>query len=299
MIRARRAAAALLVLLVSPATAQETESPAGPVVLAVAGPDQTQVLVLANGSELVGRIVEVGVEHVRFLSGSMELTVPIREIRAVRAAPAAPPAGSAAWFPTSNRTRLFFAPTARPLPRGSGYVADHLFFFPSVAYGITDRFTLGAGLSLFPGVALHEQLAFVTPKVGWQVGDRTHFAVGALFAAFPRDAEEDPNRAGIAYSVGTWGEPDASLTAGFGYGFTNDGLAERPMVVLGGERRVSRRIALVTENWMFPGLEGPLVSGGVRFLGERISVDLALARALGEEDAWLPLLSFVFAFGER
>lgn len=286
-------AVALAAAFGPPALAQEA-----PVVLRVAGPEETQILVLTNGSELVGRIVEVGEDQVRFLSGSLEVTVPIADIRTVREA-----SGSTApaWFPNPNRTRLLFAPTARPLPRGSGYFASHLLFFPSLTFGVTDSLTVGGGVSLFPGTPLDEQLAFVTPKFGWRVGERGHVAAGALLVAIPGDSDDpdSPDRAGIIYSVGTWGDPDASVTAGFGYGYTDDGLADRPMVVLGGERRLSRRIAIVTENWMFPGLEEPLVSAGVRFLGERMSVDFAIVHALGEEDAWLPLLSFVFSFGGR
>lgn len=288
----RSVAVALLALGVGPAQAQEKEPSVDPGVLREAGPDETQVLTLENGSELVGRIVEVRDDHVRFVAGSAELTIPTAEIRSVRLST------GASWFPNPNRTRLLFAPTARPLPRGTGYFASHLIFFPSVNYGVTDSLTLGAGVSLFPGTALDEQLAFVTPKFGWRVGERSHIGAGVLLASIPGDGDDDLNRAGIAYTVGTWGTPDASVTAGFGYGYTDEGLADRPMVVLGGERRLSSRIAVVTENWMFPGLEAPLVSAGVRFLGERMSVDLALAHVLGEEDAWLPLLSFVFRFGE-
>ena len=54
----RSVAVALLALGVGPAQAQEKEPSVDPGVLREAGPDETQVLTLTNGSELVGRIVE-------------------------------------------------------------------------------------------------------------------------------------------------------------------------------------------------------------------------------------------------
>ena len=113
------------------------------VALSLPGPDEVQILVLEGGSELVGRIEEIGAEEVRFRSGELEVTVPIAEIRELRVAPASSIHGGEYWFPNPNQSRLFFAPTARPLPKGGGYVADHLFFFPSVTYGVTDNFTFG------------------------------------------------------------------------------------------------------------------------------------------------------------
>ncbi|MCE2942994.1 MAG: hypothetical protein LW922_14965, partial [Gemmatimonadetes bacterium] len=43
---------------------------------------------------------------------------------------------------------------------------------------------------------------------------------------------------------------------------------------LGGTKRVSMRASLVTENWFFPGVEEPMLSGGLRFHGESLSFDL-------------------------
>ena len=194
-------------------------------------------------------------------AGTAELTIPTAEIRSVRLST------GASWFPNPNRTRLLFAPTARPLPRGTGYFASHLIFFPSVNYGVTDSLTLGAGVSLFPGTALDEQLAFVTPKFGWRVGERSHIGAGVLLASIPGDGDDDLNRAGIAYTVGTWGTPDASVTAGFGYGYTDEGLADRPMVVLGGERRLSSRPACASSEsvcrwiWRSPTSSGKKTPG--------------------------------------
>ena len=70
------------------------------------------------------------------------------------------------------------------------------------------------------------------------------------------------------------------------------------MLMLGGEKRLSKRTALVTENWLSPGVDQPLVSYGIRFFGEKLSVDLALITPLGADYIFpgMPYIDFVFHF---
>ena len=108
--------------------------------------------------------------------------------------------------------------------------------------------------------------------------------------------------AGILYGVGTYGTTETSITAGFGYGFVYDDddsdTTDKPMLMLGGEKRLSKRTALVTENWLSPGVDQPLVSYGIRFFGEKLSVDLALITPLGADYIFpgMPYIDFVFHF---
>jgi hypothetical protein len=181
------------------------------------------------------------------------------------------------------------------LKRGEGYFTDFWIFFPAFAEGVTDRITLGGGMSIFPGGGLSEQLLFFTPKVGIVQGERFNAAVGALAVSFPGFFDSN-NRtsAGVLYGVGTWGGPDHSLTGGVGYGYVNQNLADRPVVMVGGETRVSPRLSLVSENYIFPGGTS-LLSAGVRFMGRDISVDLSLMRPTTETDAvTVPLLGFMW-----
>ena len=70
--------------------------------------------------------------------------------------------------------------------------------------------------------------------------------------------------------------------------------------MIGGETRVSRRIKLITENWFFTGAGGDgLVTGGVRFIGDRLSADLGLGGATGADGSGccLPLVNCVWNFG--
>jgi hypothetical protein len=198
------------------------------------------------------------------------------------------------WPEDPSRTRLFFAPTGRMLRKDEGYFSDAYVFFPSFQGGLSDRFTLGGGVSIVPGLGLDEQLYYLTPKVGVISGPSLNVAVGALVAGVGRLSDEGPF--GIGYGVATFGGEDANVTAGAGFGFARSSTSEA-LLLLGGTKRVSRNIGLVTENYFYTGSGSSVVlSGGLRFMGEKIAVDLA-AFTTGESDVpVVPYLAFIYRF---
>ena len=256
---------------------------------------------LRDGTALIGRIVAVGIDTIRFRSSIGETGIAVRSITRIDEAPATAlrPNGEF-WFPNPNATRLLFAPTGRMLPRGSGYFSDYYIILPGVAYGATDRVTIGGGVSLVPGAST--QAFWVTPKVGLYNRERVNLAAGALVIYIP-DLDDSPGSSdqgpyGIAYGVGTWGGPDASVTAGVGYAFSNKDVSSQPVAMVGAEARLARRVAFVTENYVIPNFhEGPLLSYGLRFMGEQISLDLAFINVARDPIfPGAPFVGFVFNF---
>ena len=100
---------------------------------------------------------------------------------------------------------------------------------------------------------------------------------------------------GIAYGVVTNGTPDASVTAGVGYGYeTSDRGTWIGMV--GGDKRLGRNVKLLAEGYYWQEGEG-IVMGGVRFFGARLSADLGLVTALGGDDTFVfPVVNVVWTF---
>jgi len=264
-------------------------------------PDSThvQVITTVDKSSNVGRIVKIGENEIVFKAEFGTIVIPIDKIKDIKEIPATAIKDGVYWFPNSNATRLYFSPTAFSLKKGDGYFADYYLFFPGFAYGITDNFTIGGGMSLIPGVDPADQIFYFTPKIGIKAAEKFCLAAGALILKVPDfDDEEDSPVAGILYGVGTFGEPDGSFTLGLGYGFVDNDFADKPFVLIGGEKRLSRRVGFVTENLIFPGIDNPIVSYGIRFFGEKLSVDLALWNTLGEDLIFpgIPYIDFVFNF---
>ena len=256
-----------------------------------------------DGSDNLGKIIKVYPDTIYFQTKFGILEIPVSSIKQIEEVPSTLVKNGEYWFPNPNATRLFFAPTGRMLKGGKGYFADYYAFFPMVAYGIRDNVTIGGGMSLLPSVDIDEQMYFLTPRVGIISRKDYGLSAGALCVKLPfeeddSDDEEMPSVLGILYGVGTYGTATKSVTVGLGYGFEDTKLADKPMIVLGGEWRFTRRMALVTENWVIPGIDNPLLSCGVRFFGQSISVDLALVNTIGKDAFFpgIPYIDFVYNF---
>ncbi|HAD82923.1 MAG: hypothetical protein A2509_04300 [Candidatus Edwardsbacteria bacterium RIFOXYD12_FULL_50_11] len=255
-----------------------------------------QIVKTIDGSSNVGSIIQIDSVNILLQTSVTAMTIPIVKITEIKEIPAESIKNGEYWFSNPNATRLFFGPTAQMLKKGQGYFSDTYIFFPQVVFGLTDNITLGGGISLFPGGG-GNQIIYLMPKVGMPVSEKFHLAGGALIIKLP-DLDQEASTVGVLYGAGTYGGPDRSFTAGLGYGFAGDEMADRPMVMVGGEHRLSRRVSFVTENWLFPGLDQPLVSAGFRFFGEGLAVDLALANVLGEDmvTPGIPFIDFVYNF---
>jgi hypothetical protein len=259
--------------------------------LTVVDSTRLQVLTLKDGSTIFGRVVALNGDTASFqTSGAGTIQLPIASIREVKEVSSTDIHEGSYWFPNPNATRLFFAPTGQMLERGEGYVSDYLLFFPGIAYGVTDNITIGGGVSLLPA-AVDEQIYYLTPKVGFSVAERVHLAAGVLFAG------GRGGTGGIGYGVATFGDGNASASLGAGYGFAGGKIESKPVAMVGGEVRVSPRIGFVTENYLLPVSDNNvLYSFGIRFMGDKLTTDLALFNVSGSEVIGIPFVDFVFRF---
>ncbi|MBN2225722.1 MAG: hypothetical protein JW763_00005 [candidate division Zixibacteria bacterium] len=270
---------------------------------------QTQIVSLKDGSTLVGRITEIGDDEVTIQTSAGSFTVAKEKIADVKLVESSAYRDGVYWFPNPNRTRLYVGPTGRCLRKGEGYFSDMLIFFPSVSYGLTDNVTIGGGMSLVPGIDFDRQLFYLMPKIGLDVKENIAIAASAIIIQIPDfddDDDEDGDlvdldegvTVGVLFASSTIGTDDKSLTLGLGFGFADDEIADNPAVLVGGEYRVARRLSLVTENWIFPEVDDPLISYGVRFFGEQLSIDLALFNILNDDAIFpgFPFVGFVWNF---
>jgi hypothetical protein len=249
-----------------------------------------QIVTLTDGSTIFGRIVTVSADTVAFQTGAGTMQLSVKAIRDIRVISNDDVREGDYWFPNPNSTRLFFAPTGQQLKQGEGYFSDYELFFPGVAIGVTDNISIGGGISLIPASA-SDQIYYVTPKIGFSPSDQVHLAAGVLFAG------TNGGTGGIYYGVGTFGDGNGSVTIGGGYGFAGGKIQSKPVGMLGGEFRIARRLAVVTENYLLPVSDNNvLYSFGFRFMGEKLTTDLALANVSGSQIIGIPYVDFVFRF---
>jgi hypothetical protein len=190
--------------------------------------------------------------------------------------------------PDPNRTRLFFGPTARSLKQGETYLGVYEFMLPFVQVGLTDRISFGGGTPLVFGAGT-ERPFWITPKIQVLRTDAADVAVG-MFQGFGLD----DTSGGVAYVVGTRTRPGGSFTAGAGIAYNSDG-GRSAVVMLGGERPLGRGTKFITEDYFAKG--GGVASAGIRFFGQHLSADLALATPIGVNGFYLfPVVNFVRVF---
>jgi hypothetical protein len=261
---------------------------------------------LTTGESYVGQVVAVSGDQVTLRTASgVRVQFAQGQVASVRVAEGRVVDG-AFWGEDPNLTRLMFAPTGRTVRAGEGYVGVFELFFPFVSVGITDWLTLSGGTPIVPEAI--GQAFYLAPKARVLSTDRLDVSAGVL-ALFDLGDSDDFSPLGIFYGVGTWGTPDRAVTAGVGWGFAGDDVANRPVFLLGGESRASRRIKLMTENYLISFREheynrevtrfAGMASGGVRIIGERLSADAGLGFFLSSDDTFccLPLVNFVYNFG--
>lgn len=248
-------------------------------------------VVLVNGDVLVGVVVdetadpvvirtEAGVEQRVPRAQVVEIT-PLLDGQFTRYDPA--------------RTRLFFSPTARSLGAGAKRFSAY-YIFPSVAFGLTDRFDISIG-STIPLISSEIVALGLNGNAKLTVVQSDGFAAavgGSVTVPISTEASP-PGAIGTVYAVATIGGEASALTVG-AYGlylvsFEDDidsDFANGTALLLGFDRQLSDRFKLVSENYAvlafsedFSGrnetevLFGTLT--GVRFFGDQLAADIAVA----------------------
>lgn len=177
----------------------------------------------------------------------------------------------AGYFDIGNGNRLFFAPTARGLRRGENTLQVVSLYFVGANFGITNNVSLGGYVSIIPGIGLNNQFIMLTPKVSFPVSEKLHVGAGALYLRLPDfdGSLDNSSGAGILYGAATYGSADNNVTAGLGYGFFEGEIGSTPILQLGGQKRVSRRISLISENYII--LDSRAGMGG--FYGVKVNWD--------------------------
>lgn len=287
----------LLAVLALTGTSPSSASAQGAGADSTGGTAPTHMLRTRDGATMIGRLVGETADTVRFQTPGGMLVLSRTSVAELRRIDPRNVHHGEYWPADPHATRLFFAPTGRTMKKRETYFSDTYLFFLDFVTGVTDRITMGGGFSVFPSSDFSNNVFYLEPKVGVIQGEDFNVSVGALVGF----AGKESGSAGILYGMATKGGPDLSLSAGAGWGYFKNKVGSQPMVMIGGAARVSRRISLMSENYVFSGdANHALLSYGVRIMGERLSVDLAFLNVAGGGDNFIfpgvPFLAFATKF---
>jgi hypothetical protein len=175
--------------------------------------------------------------------------------------------------------------------------------FTAATYGLSKHWSVEVGFDLTSVLTLTQpNLLYCMPQYHKQIGKKTYVSFGAYIGTHSeKRVIVDPNnffptteKIGVTDIVPsttfTYGTTENNLTLGIGYRFMNGKLHQSPVVMLGGQYRLSRSWMLVGEvmnQKMSTGLRDPdnpevlfpIVNAGVRYLTRRYVFDFGISRS--------------------
>jgi hypothetical protein len=263
---------------------------------------------LNDNRTIVCELRELSAEQVQAFSKDLgNLAISRANVKSLRYLPVVAGGQAGIQFDNPHPTRYFFGPSAIPLKKGERYYQNAYVLANSVQYGMNDNFSIGGG-------AVIPFAFFITPKWGYQVASKWHLGYGMLAAtSFIKDMNFG---LAVAYGSATYGTKEHNVTLNAGWGAVkqqdpNSSYAwrgaRRPMFTISAMTRISNRVMLVTENWLFSLKEYDfqtetytmknrgILTGGFRFMGEKNSFDFGVLVPSGEAVA-IPYIDYVFKF---
>ena len=270
----------------------------------IPGPSELSLIKMKgqSGITYVGTIIERSDKEITILTdANTKIQIVLSSVQDIRAIPKSQIHNGEYWYPNPNDSRYLFAPSAFNLKQGEGYYQNTYLFINTFNYGITDNFSMGLGfefISTFAslGASDFDPIYFLTPKYSMQVAENVRVGVGVLYGKI----SDDIGGFGVGYGLVTYGNPEHNATLGLGFGFFDGEFSSDPVITISGMTRLSRRISLVTENWFFPAdVYRGVISYGIRFFGETMSVDLALINNEDFSEVFpigIPYVDFVVKF---
>lgn len=253
-----------------------------------------------DGNEFIGRVVQEDSLKIVLKTEKLgEISISRSDIKKISDLEVQQIKNGKYWFPNPQSTRYFWSPNGYGLKKGEGYYQNIWVLWNQFAYGLTDNFSIGAGvipLFLFSAPTP----VFATAKFSVPiVEEKFNIAAGAIAGGVIGESEAT---VGLLYGLATVGSHDANVTLGMGYGFAGGDWAKSPAININGMFRVSSRGYIITENYILSG-DGEtivLITLGGRTIIRKAALDYGLVipfAGYGVEFA-IPWLGFTVPFGK-
>jgi hypothetical protein len=179
-----------------------------------------------------------------------EIRIPLSEIRSKTELNQVLVVDNKIWLPNPQSGRYFWAPNGYGLEEGSSYYQNIWVLYNQMSFGLSNNFSLGAGivpLFLFAGAPTP---AWIVPKISIPiVRDRMNIGTGALVGTI---LGEDSGVFGLLYETTTFGSRDKNLSVGLAYGFASGGWMARPIINISTMIRTGPKGYFISENYIIP-----------------------------------------------
>lgn len=247
---------------------------------------------LLDDSEIIGKVDSLSRETFKIITPS-GFTVMIPKSQIIKMDKIEPQLSVHRIFQADpNDSHLFLAPTARSLPPGKISFMVYELFFPVLSVGITDYFMISGGFSLFPGLAIDEQVKYFSAKISPLTDSKFQISFGSTYFV-----TWEKNDFAVGFGTTTYSSGRLGITAGVGFGYSNNEIMKNPVLILGGEFRMSDNTKLISENWFWSGEEASFLSLGIRFFNQKIAGDVGIILPAFEySGSFIPWIGLAYNF---
>lgn len=241
---------------------------------------KTYLVTLNDGSTVSGKLLSITDNEVVIQSGTIgDVRLQKENIKTMTPVSSFDEKESGIWFTNPNPTKYLIGNSAIPLQKRTGYYQNTWIFLNSFSYGITDNISITGGFEIFSILAAGEGpfAFFINPKVSFKVAENFYAGANILYANTIRTID-DFGGLGTLNGFATYGNTNNNITCAVGWGYAGGEFSSKPLITVSGMARASKRIGFVSENWLVPGIDSGyygIFSYGIRFLGEKTSIDLA------------------------
>ena len=267
---------------------------------------KTYQITLKDGSVFTGKIVSITDSEIIIQSATIgEVRLKKENIKTMAPISSIDEKKSGIWFANPNPSRYLLGSSAIPMEKHTGYYQNTWIFFNSFTYSFTNNFSVSGGFEIFSLLAKGDgpYAFYINPKVSFKVADNFYAGGSVLYANTIKTVDEFGGL-GTLNLFCTYGNNNNNITGALGWGWADGEFSSKPLISISGMVRVSKRIALVSENWISPGIGSDgsyygIFSYGIRFLGEKTAIDLAFVnnKDIAEGLAiGFPWLDFVINF---
>jgi hypothetical protein len=272
--------------------------------------NKTYQVTLNDGSVITGTLLLINEREAVILSATMgEIRLQKENIKSMNQVLAINEKKSGVWFSNPNPSKYLLGNSAIPMEKHTGYYQNTWIFVNSFSYAFTKNFSLAGGFEIFSVMAGGDgpYAFYINPKASFRISENFYAGGNLLYANTIRTLEDFAGLATLN-AFATYGNKNNNLTGAVGFGWADGEFSPKPVIILSGMVRASRRIAFVSENWIVPTMDETtantysyygIFSYGIRFLGEKISIDLAFMNnpdIAKEIIIGIPWLDFVVNF---
>ena len=255
-----------------------------------------------DGNEYIGTLVSQDADNIVLKTEQLG-NITLRKINIKKMAPIEGDQmkDGVLWFDNPQATRYFWQPNGYGLKKGEGYYQNVWIFFNQFSYGVTDNFSIGAGivpLFLFAGASTP---VWINPKFSIPVvKDKFNVGLGGMLGTVIGESNAG---FGFVYGTSTVGNKNSNMSLGLGYGYAGGDWANAPLISLSGMWRTGQRGYLLTENFYLSTVDGDvlLLSFGGRRLIKNAGLDFGLIFPAISESSFfaIPWLGITIPFGNR